>query len=311
MTAKPTTKVPGRYRKVEVRTWGDERFRALSPIPPCGQGLWLYLITGPYTGPIPGLFSAGRAAMAEDLGWSTEAFGEAFGEAFEQGMVKADFKARVVFIPNAIKHNRPESPNVVRSWAAAFDLIPECDLKREAFDALKVSIHALGEAFGKAFDEAFPKPSPKAMPKPSPKAMPNQEQEQEQEQDSLGQNDVLTEGGVDEEKPTAKSARQKKPKATVHGFPPGFERFWNAYPRKVKKDSAAHAFAQRKPDTALVDVMVAAIEVQKHCDQWCKDRGQFIPYPATWLNGAQWLDEDSGAGVSPELADMFARGRAP
>lgn len=26
-----------RYRKVEVRTWGDEKFRALSAIPPSGQ----------------------------------------------------------------------------------------------------------------------------------------------------------------------------------------------------------------------------------------------------------------------------------
>lgn len=171
-------KTSGRYRKVEVRTWGDEKFRALSPIPPCGQGLWLFLITGPHTGPIPGLFRAGRAAMAEELGWETEAFDKAFGEAFGQGMVKADFKARVVWLPSAIRHNRPESPNVVRSWAAEFDLIPECDLKRDAYESLKASIHALGEAFGKAFDEAFAKPSAK----PSRKAMANQEQEQKQEQ---------------------------------------------------------------------------------------------------------------------------------
>lgn len=180
----PTDAKPrGRYRKVEVRTWGDEKFRALTPIPACGQGLWLYLITGPHTGPIPGLFRAGRAGMAEDLNWELEAFDEAFGEAFAQGMVEADFKARVVWVPNAIKHNRPESPNVVRSWSSEFDLIPECDLKRQAFDSLKASIHALGEAFAKAFDESFAKPSGKPSVKPLPKAMPNQEQEQEQEQE--------------------------------------------------------------------------------------------------------------------------------
>jgi len=175
------TRAQGRYRKVEVRTWGDEKFRALSSIPPCGQGLWLFLITGPHTGPIPGLFRAGRAAMAEELGWDVEAFDKAFQEAFQQGMVKADFKARVMWLPSAIRHNRPESPNVVRSWAAEFDLIPECDLKREALESLRASIHALGEAFGKAFEEAFTKPSPKPSVKPSPKAMANQEQEQEQE----------------------------------------------------------------------------------------------------------------------------------
>lgn len=173
----------GRYRKVEIRTWGDAKFRALSPLPPCGQGLWLFLITGPHTGPIPGLFRAGRAAMAEELGWDLEAFDKAFGEAFGQGMVKADFKARVMWVPNGIRHNKPESPNVVRSWAAEFDLIPECPLKREACEALRASIYALGEGYARAFDEAFGKPIGKPSSKPSTKTCPNQEQEQEQEQE--------------------------------------------------------------------------------------------------------------------------------
>lgn len=175
-------KASGRYRKVEVRTWGDAKFRALSSIPPCGQGLWLFLITGPHTGPIPGLFRAGRAAMAEELDWDIEAFDKAFDEAFQQGMVEADFKARVMWIPQAIKHNKPESPNVVKSWATEFDLIPECDLKWKAFESLKASIHALGEAYGKAFNETFAKPSGKPLSKPTAKTSPNQEQEQEQEQ---------------------------------------------------------------------------------------------------------------------------------
>lgn len=114
--------------------------------------------------------------MAEELDWDIEAFDEAFRE----GMVKADFKARVVWVPKAINHNRPESPNVVLSWAAEFDLVPECALKREALECLRVFVCGLGEAFAKAFDKAFGKPSCK----PSPKAMPNQEQEQEQEKES-------------------------------------------------------------------------------------------------------------------------------
>ena len=170
-----------RYRKIEVRTWGDQKFRLLSPIPPCGQGLWFYLLTGPSTGPIPGLFRAGRAALAEDLGWEPKAFAEAFQEVFAQGMVKADFEARLVWIPNAIKHNAPASPNVVRSWRAEFDLLPECALKAEAFSLLRAYVLDMGEGFAKAFQEVFGK-GPR---KPSPKTMPNQEQEQEQEQEPL------------------------------------------------------------------------------------------------------------------------------
>lgn len=171
-----------RYRKIEVRMWGDEKFRNLTPIPPCGQGLWVFLLTGPHTGPIPGLFRSGRAAMAEELDWPVEAFDEAFREASSQGMVKADWKAKVVWVPNAVACNKPESPNVVTSWGAEWDLIPECDLKREAYDSLRSNICALGEGFAKAFDKAFAKPSGKAIAKAYPKTCANQEQEQEQEQ---------------------------------------------------------------------------------------------------------------------------------
>ncbi len=174
---KPTQK--SRYRKIEVRMWGDEKFCALSPMPPSGQGLWVFLLTGPHTGPIPGLFRSGRAAMAEELDWEQEAFDEAFREVLTQGMAKADWKAKVVWIPKAILCNRPESPNVVTSWGSEWDLIPECDLKREAYEYLRASIHALGEGFAKAFDKAFTKPSAK----PSVKTIANQEQEQEQEQE--------------------------------------------------------------------------------------------------------------------------------
>lgn len=162
--------------------WSDEKFRELSPLPPCGQGLWLFLLTGPQTGPIPGLFRTGRAALADELNWTVEAFDEAFAEAFRLGLVKADWKAKVVWIPNAIKCNRPESANVIKSWRNEWDLIPECDLKREAFDHLKASLGAASEAYEKAFVETCRKPSPKPSVKPSSKASPFSSDNQEQEQ---------------------------------------------------------------------------------------------------------------------------------
>lgn len=165
--------------------WSDERFRRLSPLPPSGQSLWFFLLTGPHTGPIPGLFRAGRAAMAEELDWPLEAFDEAFGEAFQEGMAKADFKARLVFLPNAIKHNRPESPNVVRGWRSELSLLPECDLKNEAIAHLMAELENMGEPYARALSEALGererKPSAKPSANPSAKAMPNQEQEQEQD----------------------------------------------------------------------------------------------------------------------------------
>ena len=164
-----------RYRKIDVRLWSDEKVRRLSAPQPNAQTLWIYLLTGPHTTSLPGLFHIGEAALAEALGWPLEGFREAFREAFQEGLVKADWKARVVFIPNAVRYNPPESPNVAKSWRQHLDEIPGCALKDEAAQHIK----SLLEGFGEAFAKAFAKPLAKALAK----TMPNQEQEQEQEQE--------------------------------------------------------------------------------------------------------------------------------
>jgi hypothetical protein len=73
--------------------------------------------------------------------------------------------------------------------------------------------------------------------------------------------------------------------------------FWECYPLKVKRPKANTAFLKLKPDRALLDRMLDAIDRQKQSRAWRKDNGQFIPHPATWLNNRQW--EDS---VQPDLA---------
>ncbi|WP_336284184.1 DnaT-like ssDNA-binding domain-containing protein [Citrobacter arsenatis] len=164
---KPKTKANTEpYRKVKITMWDDPKFRALSSLPPSGQSLFIYLLTGPFTGIIPGLFKAGRAAMAEELGWDGEAFDLALDEAITLGLVKFDPKARIFWLPNAAKHNPPGSINVVKSWGRAFELLPDCDLKLEAWKSLKSACYGVSEAIGLAFDKAIP--LPKAMPSPLP-----------------------------------------------------------------------------------------------------------------------------------------------
>lgn len=150
------------YRKVKITMWDDPKFRALSPLPASGQSLFIYLLTGPFTGIIPGLYKAGRAAMAEELNWDVEAFDLALGEAMTLGLVKADLKARVFWLPNAVKHNPPASVNVIKSWARSYELLPDCELKLEAFESLKAACYGVSEAMGLAFDKAFSLPKDKA-----------------------------------------------------------------------------------------------------------------------------------------------------
>lgn len=71
----------------------------------------------------------------------------------------------------------------------------------------------------------------------------------------------------------------------------GFEVFWKAYPRKVGKGHARKAWQKLKPSKSLIVDILAKIEAFKRTDQWTKENGQYIPYPATWLNQERWDDE--------------------
>jgi hypothetical protein len=77
--------------------------------------------------------------------------------------------------------------------------------------------------------------------------------------------------------------------------PDGFAAFWGAYPKKAAKKDALKAWNKLAPSGDLQATMLAALEKQKQWKQWIRDDGQFIPYPATWLNGTRWEDQESPA----------------
>lgn len=69
-----------------------------------------------------------------------------------------------------------------------------------------------------------------------------------------------------------------------------FDRFWQAYPKKKSKGQAERTWIKLNPDEQLVASMIATIERAKKSREWLKDGGQYIPYPATWLNAKGWED---------------------
>lgn len=95
----------------------------------------------------------------------------------------------------------------------------------------------------------------------------------------------------------ARHARRQDPALSA-----AFDRFWEAYPRRQGKEAARKAWTKIRPDDALLAEMLAALERQRASDQWRRDGGQFIPYPATWLNGRRWEDEPT-----PIQARQFKR----
>jgi hypothetical protein len=142
-----------RYRKVPTSTWDQPFYRALSKPPACGQVLWFRLITGPETSIIPGVLTVGEAALSEALGWRLGDFRRVFRELVDQDLVRADWSARVVFIPSVLAEAVPESPNVLRAWRTLLDELPPCALTETVRRAVEDFVEGLTEGFQEAFRE--------------------------------------------------------------------------------------------------------------------------------------------------------------
>lgn len=81
----------------------------------------------------------------------------------------------------------------------------------------------------------------------------------------------------------------------------GFALFWQEYPRKAAKAAAMKAWQKLNPSPELVERILAHVRDHKRSQDWIKDGGQFVPYPATFLNGRRWEDDippDTGPGMT-------------
>jgi hypothetical protein len=67
-----------------------------------------------------------------------------------------------------------------------------------------------------------------------------------------------------------------------------FEDFWTLYPRRLAKKDAVKAWT-RMSHKARVDALTALVDWRR---VWlARGEIEFIPHPATWLNGERWEDE--------------------
>lgn len=68
---------------------------------------------------------------------------------------------------------------------------------------------------------------------------------------------------------------------------PSFDDFWLLYPRHVAKLAARKAWVKVRPadHVPILEALVSWRQVWRDKDQ------EYLPHPATWLNGERWEDE--------------------
>lgn len=119
---------------------------------------------------------------------------------------------------------------------------------------------------------------------------------------TLPQRTANVEKEIEKEKEIESRDREKNNTLTLTGSSicaTDFERFWAAYPKKRNKETARKAFKKLKG--VSIETLLEAIEKQKRSQDWLKDGGQFIPYPATWLNAGGWENEETETNVPAGL----------
>jgi len=89
----------------------------------------------------------------------------------------------------------------------------------------------------------------------------------------------------------------KKPKPPIKGT---FDRFWKLYPRKVGKGQAERAWAGALKK-ASAETIIEAIKTQLPI--LAGREKQFVPHPATWLNGQRWADDVDSIAPTREQSD--------
>lgn len=106
----------------------------------------------------------------------------------------------------------------------------------------------------------------------------------------------------------AKKTRRSGSPSASESADDGFAAFWDAYPKKVAKPAAEKAWRKLKPTGQLLADLMASLERQKGGEQWQKDGGQFIPHPATWLNGRRWEDDTQNSAIANEARNPIFAG---
>ena len=103
------------------------------------------------------------------------------------------------------------------------------------------------------------------------------------------------------EPPVSTDKNDKKEKNVKNDkiYTSDFLEFWKVYPKKKGKKKAFKAWRIAKDKPAIENIL-QSVQSQLKSKDWNKEDGQFIPHPASWLNGGCWDDE---LDVAAEPAD--------
>lgn len=244
------------FRQVKMSFWTDplvsDNFSAED------KYFFLYLLTNLHTN-LCGCYEVSKTQVAKEMGYSEETINSLI-DRFENkyNLIRYEKKTYELLILNWSKHNWTESPKFRKLVEKEIESIKDKEFKKYLtgiFNGEDAEIYPISTS-----DTVSEVPDTSLLVSVT---------------DTVSVNDNSS--SID----TKKRVRKKNEDTEE------FKAFWDAYPRHANKPGARTEFA--KADVPL-ETLLDSIEQWKKTDQWSKDDGQYIPYPAKWLKERRWED---------------------
>lgn len=261
------------YRKVSISFWTDpkvdERFS------PEDKYFFLYLLTNPHTN-LCGCYEISYKQLKDETGYSRESISVLINR-FEKtyNIIRYDAETYEMLILNWKKYNWSNSPSFVSSVQKEIQKVKNPQFReflldeRHCVDTVSTLSDTVSSAPVTVTDTVTV--------------------------NSSNSINLINIEDVNKEKEVKKRVRKK------YEDTPEFEAFWNAYPKQKAKTEAREAFA--KVDVPL-QTLLDALEIQKKSHDWLKEGGQYIPYPAKWLNKRRWEDATDTTQQTDRYANL-------
>lgn len=250
------------YRQVMLSFWTDsfidDNFSAED------KYFYLYILTNTHT-TLCGCYEVSEQRMGKEMGLSTDsvmAIIERFSKTFD--LIRYNHSTKEILILKWSKYNWNASPRFRVAVENELEKIKDPSFKEYLLrlldgEEIDKSIYPIDRVMGENGNSEYPIDTNVIV----------------------NVNDTVSVNSSSIKDKSIKRTRKK------YEDTPEFKAFWDAYPVQANKVRAREEFA--KVDAPL-EVLLKAIETWKHTDQWNKEGGKYIPYPAKWLKERRWED---------------------
>ena len=294
-----------RFSKVFVKIWYSNDFRSLSED---GKLLFLYLLTSPHRN-MGGCYSIPIPYLCYDLNLEEKRVWEALAELTHNQMVFYDHKAQVALILKWFLYNPIENKNQAIGLNKQLAELPSNDLMKALVECIEkyckykdVILEGLAipckrerEPFGNPLEtlpEPYAKPGAGSVTE-TVTGTGSGDKNICASDDARAHKTPQPGESVEAEKVTATPETKSGPRSPFRSKRQEqlFDEFWEQYPKRRSKGRAEKTWQKICPDDVLFAEIMHGLALAKASNDWGKNGGQFIPYPATWLHAKGWEDE--------------------